>query len=274
MRFTDNSVLRLTLREDKIPFVTAYGKLLVPVADIVKIELATRLSDEVARQIETALRRLGSDAFAVREQASAELLKLGGKAYPALLDAAKSGDGEVRRRARDLSAQIKQSLPPELLEVRRHDVLYTKDCKFTGKIDSVAWQANTSQFGAVQVKLADVHALRSLALAASDERTVAALPDPGTLANFANQLGKKLAFTVTGRADGTVWGTGAYTLDSTLGLAAVHAGILKVGQTGVVKLEIVASPPAFAASTQNGVTSMAFGFFPSGAYQFIREANE
>jgi len=32
-----------------------------------------------------------------------------------------------------------------------------------------------------------------------------------------------------------LWGSDIYTLDSTLGMAAVHAGVVKAGQTGVVK---------------------------------------
>ena len=33
---------------------------------------------------------------------------------------------------------------------------------------------------------------------------------------------------------GFVWGTNVYTLDSTLALAAVHAGLLKTGESKVV----------------------------------------
>ena len=54
----------------------------------------------------------------------------------------------------------------------------------------------------------------------------------------------------------------------TLAMAAVHAGVLKVGQTGVVKVLIVAPPAAFAGSTRNGVTSNNYMAYP-GAYQII-----
>jgi hypothetical protein len=185
-----------------------------------------------------------------------------------VLAAAMSDDVEVRKRAEDLAAKIKEAAPPELLEVRKNDVVFTKDSKFTGKIEGTALKANTFQFGEVQVKLADVRGLRAAGFAEPDKLT--ALPDPGTLTGYANQFGKKLAFTVTGRADGSLWGSGVYTLDSTLATAAVHAGVLKAGETGVVKVEILVPPPAFAGTMQNGVTSNPWNAYPDGAYQFMK----
>src|SRR6185369_1403563 len=67
-----------------------------------------------------------------------------------------------------------------------------------------------------------------------------AMADPGTLKNFRGQLGKTLLFEVTGAANGSVWGSGVYTDDSTLATAAVHAGVLKVGEKGAVKVTILA----------------------------------
>src|SRR5690242_12054329 len=43
VRFTDNSTMKLSLREERIEIVTRYGKLVVPVADIQRIEFGTRL---------------------------------------------------------------------------------------------------------------------------------------------------------------------------------------------------------------------------------------
>src|SRR5262249_34260727 len=82
-----------------------------------------------------------------------------------------------------------------------------------------------------------------------------AMADPGTLQNFRGQVGKTLLFEVTGAANGAVWGTGVYTDDSSLATAAVHAGVLKAGEKGVVKVTIQAGQQAYQNSTQNGVTS-------------------
>jgi len=270
VRFADNGVLRLVVRQEKLTFVTEYGKLTVPMADVCKITFATRLPEDVARKIQAAIARLASDQFKEREQASAELLTFGARAYPALVEAANSGDGEVRRRAESLLASIKNSTPAELLEIRQHDVLYTKDSKFTGRLEETSLPASSSQFGDVQVKVADMRGLRSLALVEPATHSLNPLPDPGQLMTYAGKFGTKAAFTVTGAANGgTVWGDGPYTIDSSLASAAVHAGVLKDGQTGVVEVEIVMPPPAFNGSTQNGVTTTPYGAFPPGAFRFI-----
>jgi hypothetical protein len=268
VRFTDNSVLKLTLREEALTIVTPYGKLTVPVGDVQKIEFATRLPDDVAKRIDAAVARLGSADFKEREQAGAELIQFGPRAYQAVLAATMSEDVEVRKRAEEVAAKIKEAAPPELLEVRKHDVLYTKDSKITGKIEASALKANTFQFGEVQVKLADMSALSVGGFAAPEKLT--ALPDPGSLTGYAGKFGTKLAFTVTGRVDGSLWGTAVYTLDSTLATAAVHAGVLKAGETGVVKVEILVPPPNFAGTSQNGVTSAPWNAYPDGAYQFFK----
>jgi hypothetical protein len=62
---------------------------------------------------------------------------------------------------------------------------------------------------------------------------------------------------------GVVHGSGVYTTDSTLALAAVHAGVLKVGEAGVVKVTVLGPGTSFAGVTRNGVTSQPFGFYPA-----------
>jgi hypothetical protein len=62
---------------------------------------------------------------------------------------------------------------------------------------------------------------------------------------------------VTGRATGgSVWGSpGAYTDDSDFGRAAVHAGILTVGQTGNIRFTNLGKRSSFSGSTANGITT-------------------
>ena len=54
-------------------------------------------------------------------------------AYPALLEANKSSDAEVKRHAEALISKIEERVPPEELKFRKHDMLYTKDMKITGR---------------------------------------------------------------------------------------------------------------------------------------------
>jgi hypothetical protein len=95
------------------------------------------------------------------------------------------------------------------------------------------------------------------------------LPDPGNLTAYEGQVGQTLSFRVTGSRDGSVWGTDVYTTDSSLATAAVHAGALKEGETGNVKVKIVAPPPSFRGSTRNGVASNDWEAYPS-AFQVSR----
>jgi hypothetical protein len=90
-------------------------------------------------------------------------------------------------------------------------------------------------------------------------------PDPGTLDGYRDKAGQAFLFHVTGKTDGVIYGTGIYTDDSNLATAAVHAGILKDGQKGLVRVTILKGEKSYAASTSNGITSTAYGEWP-GAY--------
>jgi hypothetical protein len=268
VRFTDNSVLKLVLRDDRLPLDTPYGKLSIPIADVRQIDFATRISEETARRVEAALSDLASPQFKVREDASNVLLELGVQAYPALLKAAKSGDAEVVRRAEELLAKIRDAVPAEQLQVRERDVVHTAHSKIAGRIEVKTLKATTTQFGDVQLRLADALSLRSRA-AQPEQELVAVEDGPDNLANLQDQVGKSYLFRVTGAANGPLWGTGTYTSDSALAAAAVHAGVLRVGQTGVVKVTIVAPLEAYQGSTSNGITSAPYGPWP-GAYRVER----
>jgi hypothetical protein len=67
-----------------------------------------------------------------------------------------------------------------------------------------------------------------------------------------------------------VWGTDIYTDDSSIGAAAVHAGILKVGEKGVVKVTLLGAKDSFQGSARNGITSESFGPWP-GSFKIERK---
>jgi hypothetical protein len=263
VHFADGSALKVMLVDQKIDVTTPYGKLSVPVADVQTLDFATRVSEDVARKVEKAIGGLGSSEFKTRETATAELLQLGAKAYPAVLEASKSSDAEVKRRAEAILQKIKQTVPADMLKVRKDDVLIGEGFKLTGRIDAGTLRVNTTQFGEKQVQLADVRSLRSLAAKAVPAVALNVQPDPGTPGALANQIGMVFYFRVTGAVNGTVWGTDVYTSDSPIAMAAVHAGVVKVGETGVVKVLIVVPPPTFQGTTRNGVTTSPYGAYPS-----------
>lgn len=269
VEFTGSGGMQMVLEIDELALDSPYGKLTIPVEEIQTIEFATRYSPEVMQQVEAAILDLGSRDFDTREAAAKQLFELQEKAYPALGAATKHPDLEVAQRARDLSSRLRNTLPAERLEVREFDVVTTAHSTISGKIPNAQIAVKTSQFGFQQLKLTDVRSLRSVrvaAIASDDGGEVR--PNPGNLSEFRDQIGKTFAFEVMGRGDGTIWGTGIYTTDSQLATAAVHAGALKIGQTKVVRVMIVPPPPAFAGSTQNGITSSPYGAYP-GAFQVL-----
>ncbi len=109
--------------------------------------------------------------------------------------------------------------------------------------------------------------LCSTAIARADD----ALADPGNLSSYRDKpIGTRLKFKVTGAATGgSVWGTDAYTLDSKLAVAAVHAGALKAGETGTIDVTIIAGAKAHTGSARHGVTSSNWGAYEK-SYEISR----
>jgi hypothetical protein len=269
VHFNDGSVLKVQPRDERLELTTPYGKLTIPLADVRQIDFGTRIPDEVAKRIDRAIADLSDADFHKREAATAALLGLREKAYPSLLEAAKQKDAEVVRRVDALLDKLRETVPEKDLVVRKYDVVQTADSKIAGRLTGDSLKVLTVQFGEVDMKLADVRSLRSLAQAAEVVEARNVMEDPGSLTNLANMVGKTYHFRVTGAVNGTVWGTGVYTSDSPLATAAVHAGVLQVGQTGVVKVTIVPAQEAYQGTTQNGVTTSDYGPWP-GAYRVSR----
>jgi hypothetical protein len=261
--FLDESKLKMALREEFLELVTPYGKLQIPLTDVRHIDFGFHVDAETAQRVETAILNLGNSEYREREGATAQLLALGAKAYPALLKASRHTDTEIVRRAEEVLDKLREKVPPERLVRPANDVVQTVDSRITGHIVADVFKVRTYQFGDQQVQLGDLSSLHVLGAAETDG---VVLPDPGNLTSFHDKIGKTFVFRVTGVNTGSLWGTGVYTSDSLLAAAAVHAGVLKTGQTGLVKVTILAPPPTFTGSTQNGVRSAAYAGYP-GAYQ-------
>ncbi len=263
VRFTDNSVMKLGIRDEHVEFTTQYGKLKIPVKDIERIEFGLRIPDEIKARIEAAVADLGAPDFKRREAASKILLGLRDKAYPAVVRATDSADSEVANRAEELVKKFKETIPEELLTRRDFDVIHTATSKIAGRIEASTLKAISNQFGEVQVRLADVFVMSTRSTTPETDNSNVAF-GPAHLADYNNRIGQTFTFKVTGNpAAGSVWGTDVYTTDSALAAVVVHAGLLKAGQTGVIKVTIVPSPPAFIGSTRNGVASSPYQMYPA-----------
>ncbi|HSV30763.1 MAG TPA: LCCL domain-containing protein [Atribacteraceae bacterium] len=96
---------------------------------------------------------------------------------------------------------------------------------------------------------------------------LAVLPDPGNLTAYRDKAGETFRFLVTGAVSGSVWGTGVYTDDSNLATAAVHAGVLRQGESGVVTVTVLPGQASYQGSTSFGITSGNYGSW-HGSYRF------
>lgn len=92
---------------------------------------------------------------------------------------------------------------------------------------------------------------------------------PPNMLDLIEPPGSTFYFRVTGEIGAPLWGTDVYTGDSALAAAAVHAGALKAGESGVVKVTLVTPLQQYAGSVRHGVTSHDFGRYGS-AYRVER----
>ena len=82
---------------------------------------------------------------------------------------------------------------------------------------------------------------------------------PANMLHLCDPIGATYYFRVTGEATGSVWGTDTYTGDSAIAVAAVHAGLVKVGEAAVVKIVVEQPLAQYKGSVRNGVTSQDYG---------------
>lgn len=65
-------------------------------------------------------------------------------------------------------------------------------------------------------------------------------PDPGNLTEFStSDVGRSFLYEVTGQTDSVIWGTEVYTADSSLSVAAVHAGLVRAHERALVRVTLV-----------------------------------
>ena len=78
---------------------------------------------------------------------------------------------------------------------------------------------------------------------------------PARIQDLCDTPGTTFYFRVTGATDGSIWGTDVYTGDSSLAVAAVHAGAVQAGETAVVRVTVMRPLNHYQGSVRNGVAS-------------------
>jgi hypothetical protein len=271
VRFNDDSRLKVLLADERIEIESTHGKLSIPAEDVRVIEFAQRWTAAQKQEVERWIAELGGDDLSQRKEAAVQLLAHHDRAYAPLVQAARTGSPAIVEQAEELLKRLREELSPAELQPRQLDMIQTEDTKIAGHLLNPVIKLQTTQFGVLEMKPADALSIRSLAFVepSAEENApdpTGVLPDPGNLKAYEGQVGKVFLFKVTGGAGGSLWGTGTYTTDSNLAAAAVHSGILKVGEMGIVQVKVIASPPSFAGSTQHGLTSSGYGPY-GGAYE-------
>lgn len=82
--------------------------------------------------------------------------------------------------------------------------------------------------------------------------------------DYRGQEGRRLSFIcpASDRWFRPVWGTDVYTIDSKLCSAAIHAGRLQYGKSGLVTITVGAHGEPYVGSVRNGVTSESYDVYP------------
>jgi hypothetical protein len=250
-RLLDGSQVQLTIRQENFTVQTRYGKLSVPVRDVHRVEFALRLSPADLGRIEDAIGKLGSVQFSEREKATADLDRLGERAYPALLKASKSGDKETAARAGRLVESLRRRLPAERLRVRKHDILHTTEFTIVGRIEDESLKARSELFGDVQLRLTQLRELRGVGVGHEiqvvvDAARYAAQTETWLETELEATAGAELRVTAAGQVDlwpvggqngqyvtgpaGTVgWGKGPYPGGALLGRVGTAGKVFLLG---------------------------------------------
>ncbi|MEZ6141781.1 MAG: LCCL domain-containing protein [Zavarzinella sp.] len=266
---TDKSKVRFQILEEKLQLKTEYGMLEIPMKDVVSIKIGLRISEAEEKIIANAIADLGNAEFRTREGAGKLLKEFREKSLPALKVALNHEDGEISKRAEEILFQMENLIPEERQQLPPYDVVTTKTSKIAGVLQKDTIQAKSIALGEVTLKLDFVDLLDT---GNREEENLAKLaePAPTTLTTHQQHVGKTFVFKVTGKLEGgSVWGTDFYTLDSDLARAAVHAGLVKPGQTKIIKVAILGPSVNFQGTERNRIVSSPYQSYP-GAYRFVK----
>lgn len=265
----DGASLPVWPEPQTITFTLEQGRLSIPIVEVDRITLAARPTDERRQMIDGLIQAVASKSPQAA-QAIDRLKALGVEAFPIVkqycdaLPEGQSGGVEELLTAWEESGAIGKS------ELAGFDVIVVGEDRFVGRIEETSLLFRSQSLGGLTIEIGDLATLAKAEVAetAEEAATGEVLPDPGSLIQFSHKLNEKLRFQVVGAADGSVWGSDLYTADSSLATAAVHAGALEIGESGIVVVEILPGENAYESSVQNGISSRPWNAY-SLSYRII-----
>lgn len=161
VRLDDGSTVRVTLQQPSIEIMTKYGKLVVPVADIRRIEFGLHVPADQQAAITANIKRLGSIVHKERDAAVRDLIAAGHFAAHALMMASESPDKEIASRADKCLRSIAEAVPGELLTIPVDDVIHTTVSPIHGRIVDTSLPVVSAHFGEVALKVSGIRTLHT-----------------------------------------------------------------------------------------------------------------
>ncbi|HYV39152.1 MAG TPA: hypothetical protein VE988_25925 [Gemmataceae bacterium] len=205
VRFTDDSVVRMSILQERLEIVTKYGKLAIPTADIMKIDFGVHVPAEMEKKIAKAIEDLGSENYKTREMALKDLVNWGPSAYPQVVKATKSDQLEVKKRALLALDKLKAKHPAKNLRLREEDIIVTPSFTVVGKIVTPTLKAKAENFGELDIQLGKLRAIRWLTTAAELEIALDAgkyaMQGQWMATEFEVKQGMKLSITASGQVN-------------------------------------------------------------------------
>jgi hypothetical protein len=159
VRFSDGSLVRMTILQDELEVMTKYGKLTIPLREIRRIDFGLHLPDGVGQHIDRSIKHLGSETYKERDEAVKHLVHYGPLAYPFLQRASRNPDPEVSQRASGVIKRITEKTAPENLRIKEDDYIQTAEFPITGRVLHPTIKAHSTHFGELAVKLSDLRTL-------------------------------------------------------------------------------------------------------------------
>ena len=168
VHFLNGSKVRMIIQSEKLEINTAYGKLSVPIKDVRAIEFGLHYPEGVEAKIEAAVRGLGHTDYREREKSDLALQELAPYSYPAVVEASRTGELEVSKRAKTILQKMQAKHPKKDLKISVEDRVLTQNFTIVGRILTTTVKAKTQYFGGQELNVADMRTLRSMGAVAMD----------------------------------------------------------------------------------------------------------
>jgi hypothetical protein len=223
------------------------------------------LSDADRKKVADAVADVVGGTGRTREAAKDTLVDLGLGAYPAVARSLKVAPREALPHLILVRDKLKALIGEDDDEPIDRDVVVTTDG--SRLVGTLTPEAVRVKLGGEEKKLGwkEVRVMAFGPIEVEEKLEVVQLVG-GVHGLMQTHFEKWVGVQVTGVGSGSVWGSGPYTTDSTLGAAAVHAGVLKEGETAVIKIRVKADAGGYTGSTQNGVSTRDWGPY-QGCYE-------